>query len=189
MDEKNTNFNGTIQNLSKFSGQRPATNRQLYDYIYIYRHTHTHTQPDKFAIFESPFHRHFVAMKKGHTQNIAHILYCDILFLLTFISVSAPPQCLLQWHMNDSQSFCQKCRWQVTIKHTVQAQCRNPLGKRAHTQLVKERSSTVASARRVTVDSSLAKYGGTGASELIPTIQLTRRNKTAQARNDPLNPP
>ena len=176
MDEKNTNFNGTIQNLSKFSGQRPATNRQLYDDIYI------------FAIFESPFHRHFVAMKKGHTPKIAHILYCDILFLLTFISVSAPPQCLLQWHINDSQSFCQKCRWQVTIKHTVQAQCRNPLGKRAHTQLVKERSSTVVSARRVTVDSSLAKYGGTGASELIPTIQLTRRNKTAQARNDPLNP-
>ena len=87
MDEKNTNFNGTIQNLCKFSGQRPAKNRQLYDDIYIY----IYTQPDKFAIFESPFHRHFVAMKKGHTPNIAHILYCDILFLLTFISVSAHP--------------------------------------------------------------------------------------------------
>ena len=59
------------------------------------------------------------------------------------------------------RSFCQKCRWQVAPKHAynldptklewadfaVQAYCRNQSRKRARTQLVKERFSTVVSAR------------------------------------------
>ena len=73
----------TCANFRDDALQKIDSYTMIYIYIYI--------QPDKFAIFESPFHWHFVAMKKGHTPNIAHILYCDILFLLTFISVSAHP--------------------------------------------------------------------------------------------------
>ena len=65
------------------------------------------------------------------------------------------------------RSFCQKCRWQFTpnyaytldptkserADYAVQAQCCNLLWKRAHTQLVKERSTTVISARFATVAS------------------------------------
>ena len=58
-------------------------------------------------------------------------------------------------------SFCQKCRWQVTLKHAythdpkksewadyaaVQAWCGNPVRKRARTQLVREHSVTAVSA-------------------------------------------
>ena len=58
-----------------------------------------------------------------------------------------------------SRSFCQKCRWQVTPKHAYTldptkselADCPGmvwePIRKRAHTQLVREHSVTVVSAR------------------------------------------
>ena len=65
-----------------------------------------------------------------------------------------------------SRSFCQKCRWQVIPKHAytldpsksewadyaaVQAEWES-IRKRAHTQLVREHSVTVVSARWATVD-------------------------------------
>ena len=75
------------------------------------------------------------------------------------VSVRTTPV-LPQWYVKDPGN-CRKCRWQVTAKHAynldptklewadfaVQAQCGNPSGKRAHTQLVREHSATVVSAR------------------------------------------
>ena len=71
--------------------------------------------------------------------------------------VNFPCKILFRYSLNPSV----KCRWQVTAKHAytidptksewadyvVQARYGNPLRKRAHTQLVKERSSTVLEAR------------------------------------------
>ena len=57
-------------------------------------------------------------------------------------------------------SFRQKCRWQVTSKdeHTRDPDVvREPIRKRAHTQLVREHSAIVVSARRATVDWSWHK--------------------------------
>ena len=65
------------------------------------------------------------------------------------------------------RSFCQKCRWKVTNKHTCTLVPRKevgvgrlccpgivyePIKKRAHAQLVRERSSTVVSSLWATVD-------------------------------------
>ena len=76
---------------------------------------------------------------------------CQLLFGARFTPV------LLQWHVtNRPQSFCQKCKWQVTPKHApkyiyfwpnkvgVGWLCRcpgmvwEPVWKRAHTQLVRK---------------------------------------------------
>ena len=60
-------------------------------------------------------------------------------------------------------SFCQKCRWQVTPKHTYTLDpcCPgivwNLSGKQAHMQLVREHSATAVSAHWATVDWSWPK--------------------------------
>ena len=71
---------------------------------------------------------------------------------------------LPQWHVKDPGHSAKSAGWQVTPKHAytrtlnptksewadyaaIQAQCGNPIRKRAHTQLVREHSATVVSAR------------------------------------------
>ena len=85
---------------------------------------------------------------------------CDDFYL-----VSSPP-CVTAVAHKRSESFCQKCRWQVTPEHlyildpmisewadrAVQAWFGNLSGKRAHMQLIREHLATVISACWATVD-------------------------------------
>ena len=97
--------------------------------------------------------------------------------------------------------FYQKCRWQVTQKHTYAFVWPNvvgvgwlcccpgivwePIMKRAHAQLIREHSATVISARWATLDWSWPKEwkSGIGVHKLISTL----KKKKAQTGNEWLN--
>ena len=46
-----------------------------------------------------------------------NFLLQGLLSVLTLLSVSVPPPCYRSAARKRSRSFCQKCRWQVTVKH------------------------------------------------------------------------
>ena len=105
------------------------------------------------------------------------VLHCPLglgeLKVCPFPDVVFPPLpvCLVFLACKRPYSFCQRCRCQVTPKHTyilnltksewadyaVQVQCRKLSGKRAQTQLVMEHMATVVSAHWATVDQSWRK--------------------------------
>ena len=86
--------------------------------------------------------------------------YPELTFCADSYSVFVPPQVTAAAHKRP-RSFCEKCKWQVALNHahtldptkSEWANCRcpgimrEPIEKRAHAQLARERSATVVSAR------------------------------------------
>ena len=104
-----------------------------------------------------------IPSRSGRESSSSELTFCGYTY---FGDCSTPV--LPQWHVKDPCHPAKKCRWRVTPKNAYnldltksewafQAWCENLLGKGAHTQLLRERLSTVVSACWVTGDWSWPK--------------------------------